>query len=656
MSTKVLVFESDAAFAAELRSELAKLGCSTSVVDDGNAGLQQAASEKPDLILLSIELPRMNGFSVCNKLKKDSKLKEVPLIIMSTESSDETFDQHRKLRTRAEDYVHKPIAFGELLQHINQFIQLEGESPQGDSGIVIEDEIQISSIDLEEEGTLVVDDQGTGASPKRVSHSPKRAASEPPKMKNVDEDIDAFIEGGFGKMTTPAHGDAPQNGSPAEAKKKSVAPPPEAPAPVDDGRVAELERELAQAHEAAAQLRADFDSRIEAEQKKLDAELDDLRGKLATAGKSGVSSREFLDLREALNKKDKEILSLKEQLGKKDKEIVDVREKALAFERTKADLDDKMLVALRELEEQKERLEALARDKDQAKKASEDFKSRLTKVQGELETRINDLNETKSRQAALQTELETRTKDLEDARVKVIEDAAAHEASSAAAQASHEGALAKQQAEAAAALETAQQEKAAELDAAKQKATSDLAAALAAREAELKAESDSRLGALHRAHQEEVGRSRRASTRRSSKSREMPRAHSSPHVKRSSSRSTRGSRNAQSSAVRRKSPRSSVTAMRGSPARCGTVTRRSLLRCRTATRRSRRRCTSVMNGSPRWRAWRANGCRRRLGSAMTASPRSVRISLSSAKRSSWSSPRALRGLGSSSDIPVSFHR
>src|SRR5271165_3681287 len=142
MSTKVLVFESDAAFAAELRSELAKLGCSTSVVDDGNAGLQQAASDKPDLILLSIELPRMNGFSVCNKLKKDGKLKEVPLIIMSTESSDETFDQHRKLRTRAEDYVHKPIAFGELLQHIRTFVPLA--SPPHDSDAILIDDLEMS--------------------------------------------------------------------------------------------------------------------------------------------------------------------------------------------------------------------------------------------------------------------------------------------------------------------------------------------------------------------------------------------------------------------------------------------------------------------------------------------------------------------------------
>src|SRR5580700_11403042 len=127
MPTKVLVFESDIVFAGELRSELGSLGCTITVVDDGNVGLQQAASEKPDLILLSIELPRMNGFSVCDELKKDQELKDVTLIIMSSESSDETFEQHKKLRTRAEAYVHKPIAFGQLLQEIDPFVALRGD-------------------------------------------------------------------------------------------------------------------------------------------------------------------------------------------------------------------------------------------------------------------------------------------------------------------------------------------------------------------------------------------------------------------------------------------------------------------------------------------------------------------------------------------------
>src|SRR5579863_1527033 len=137
MLNKVLVFESDPAFAGELRTEFGNLGCATTVVDDGNVGLQKAAADRPDLILLSIELPRMNGFSVCNKLKKDATLKDVPLIIMSSESSDETFEQHKKLRTRAEDYVHKPIAFGELLQHIQGFVPLETGTPESEGIIVI---------------------------------------------------------------------------------------------------------------------------------------------------------------------------------------------------------------------------------------------------------------------------------------------------------------------------------------------------------------------------------------------------------------------------------------------------------------------------------------------------------------------------------------
>src|SRR4051794_4179969 len=139
MGQKVLVFESDATFAADLRNELTKLGCNVQVVDDGNAGLQQATSLRPDLILLSIELPRMNGFSVCNKLKKDPSLKDVPLIIMSSESSDETFEQHRKLRTRAEDYVHKPISFDDLLARITPFVALTAGNG-GNGGAAASDE------------------------------------------------------------------------------------------------------------------------------------------------------------------------------------------------------------------------------------------------------------------------------------------------------------------------------------------------------------------------------------------------------------------------------------------------------------------------------------------------------------------------------------
>src|SRR5262249_22166441 len=149
------VFESDPSFAGELRTELGRLGATVQVVDDGNLGLQAAASDRPNLILLSIELPRMNGFSVCNKLKKDPQLKDIPLIIMSSESSEETFEQHRKLRPRAEAYVHKPVAFGELLQHIKTFVPLEA-APDSE-GILI-DELELGeSLDDDLSSTTRVD-------------------------------------------------------------------------------------------------------------------------------------------------------------------------------------------------------------------------------------------------------------------------------------------------------------------------------------------------------------------------------------------------------------------------------------------------------------------------------------------------------------------
>src|SRR4051812_19693481 len=178
MPIKILVFESDAGFAEQLSSGFAALGSETTVVDDANLGLQAAAREKPDLILLSIELPRMNGFSVCNKLKKDAALKDVPLIIMSSESSEETFDQHRKLRTRAEDYVHKPISFGELMQYIRKHVKLDAEdggpiSLSDDAGIVIDDEIQIDDTlgnDDDEVTKNIPVSRSEGAASSRSSH------------------------------------------------------------------------------------------------------------------------------------------------------------------------------------------------------------------------------------------------------------------------------------------------------------------------------------------------------------------------------------------------------------------------------------------------------------------------------------------------------
>jgi CheY-like chemotaxis protein len=433
MPTKVLVFESDVAFAGELRRELGHLGCSTTVVEDGNLGLQQAASDKPDLILLSIELPRMNGFSVCNKLKKDPNLKDVPLIIMSSDSSDETFEQHKKLRTRAEDYVHKPVAFGELLQHIQGFVPL-GAAPEAEA-IVIDDEIEVGTTDY------VLDDDDDSET--AVVSSAVVAGALARKPETVDADVDAFAESAFGRLTgpdaaTPAvETRSLRNGSfpPPGAARSSVAPSvarssvahsaarssnPPADARPPSGRIssapplgvgaAEYERvreELARANDRLAQADREIDDarqeieklRIEAgEAERLEREIDELKVRLAAGAKSGgISSREFLDLREGMNKKDKEILVLKEQLSKKDKEIVESQDRALALERGQSDLDERLLGLEREIAETREKNETLSADKDLAKKASDDFRTRLEKTKVETDAKDRQLAELRAR-------------------------------------------------------------------------------------------------------------------------------------------------------------------------------------------------------------------------------------------------------------------
>jgi CheY-like chemotaxis protein len=423
MSTKVLVFESDPAFAGELRTELGKLGCTTTVVEDGNLGLQQAGSEKPDLILLSIELPRMNGFSVCNKLKKDPGLKDVPLIIMSSESSDETFEQHKKLRTRAEDYVHKPIAFGELLQHIQGFVEIGAVAGGEGEAIVIEEDI--------ESGDYLVEDDGT-------------ATQEPPKSK-VDADVEAFAEDAFGRLTddaapppppvaqaAPAAPAAPvaTNGAAAEAKaapRKSAIPAARVPSlhpaarpGVDQAEHDKVVGELGRAKERLAATDAELaDAKRDIDKLRMDAgeaerlarEVEELKTKLtsgAGAKPAGVSSREFLDLREGLNKKDKEILSLKEQSSKKDKEIVESQEKMLALERSKADLDDRLLSLERELDEAKEKAESVSAEAAGSRKAADDLKARLEKATADLEAKESNLAEARNKAAADVASLEAK--------------------------------------------------------------------------------------------------------------------------------------------------------------------------------------------------------------------------------------------------------
>jgi CheY-like chemotaxis protein len=520
----VLVFESDSVFAGELKGQLETRGCTVTVVDDASVGLQTAATDKPDLILLTIELPRMNGFSVCNKLKRDPALKEVPLIIMSSDSTEETFEQHRRLRTHAEDYVHKPIVFTDLLARITAHVAIgaaAGGASAGEEDIVIDDDI-----DFEEDG----------------SGEPKAAATEaeePAPPGHVDEEVDKFTDAAFGSIMDQKGEAAPQSlggeaiavlseppasldleaeslppsAAPSGEESKQSAPkvasiPPRRRADSIDqslkddlakqaDRVRELEKELRETRSRISDLEdeATRAASKDSEVQRLQRELDETKAKAAAGSKGGGSAREFLDLREALNKKDKELLDLRDQVTHREKDLLGLRDTNLAGEREKADLNDRIGELERQTTDLGRQLDGAKADKDQAAKRADDFKRKGEKLQGELEARIAELSELKRKQ-----EEEAATRDAREAALR-----AEHQEAIERAEGATKAAAAAEEATRVAVAE-GQSQKTNALAEAAERAEKDRLHAVSTREVELKKEHDSKLAALHRANEDAMNR------------------------------------------------------------------------------------------------------------------------------------------------------
>jgi two-component system response regulator VicR len=110
---KILVVDDEASIVNIISFNLKKEGYEVVTAEDGEMALDMAKSEKPDLILLDIMMPKMDGYEVCRKIRKDS---EVP-IIMLTARADEV-DKVIGLEMGADDYVTKPFGNRELIARV----------------------------------------------------------------------------------------------------------------------------------------------------------------------------------------------------------------------------------------------------------------------------------------------------------------------------------------------------------------------------------------------------------------------------------------------------------------------------------------------------------------------------------------------------------
>jgi DNA-binding response OmpR family regulator len=111
---RVLVIEDDPSITLGLRINLEAEGYAVLAAEDGERGLEIARAERPDLVILDVMLPKLNGFQVLQAIRRDGIM--MPIIVLSARTAE--MDKVTGLELGAEDYVAKPFSLAELLARV----------------------------------------------------------------------------------------------------------------------------------------------------------------------------------------------------------------------------------------------------------------------------------------------------------------------------------------------------------------------------------------------------------------------------------------------------------------------------------------------------------------------------------------------------------
>jgi CheY-like chemotaxis protein len=506
----LLCIEPDSATVEQIRGELSPYGFSIQSIPNGEDAIEWGRTNRPEFIILSVE-PRKVGYAICNKLKRSPSLRDVPLILISAEETLATFEQHRKLKSRADEYLLKPLDPHDLLAKTEQLVglgmrqktdEMDVQELDADADIVIADDEDIAIItSADEEADELVEDErlaGLGGpiamptedtSEQRISPPDADAqveAASPFEGEKFDPETQAAfaaLEAGAPEGS-PAGGDmvdlrnlwsdddlpsalswdqavttavgkdealpedalrpdldvthvsdpdafrtgetlGPERiGSGAYAAVDSMevedidSPPsldelhfdettlgaggrigtPGLGIPVvrDDGRTRELEARN-------AELEARIQS-LEGERQTLRRELEEARERF-TQSATFSKEREFLGLREIINKKEKDILDLRDGMDAKEREILDHRDKVRELDRGRRDLEEKTLGFERSLVAANERVAELAQDREKSVEREKGLKARLDDAHEELRKSHEEVDALKKRLAQDETRM-----------------------------------------------------------------------------------------------------------------------------------------------------------------------------------------------------------------------------------------------------------
>ncbi len=147
---KILIIEDDEHIIELLKFNVENNGYQVSFATEGHEGLNKAINELPDLILLDLMLPGIDGIDICNKLKNKDRTKDIP-IIMLTAKGHET-DKILGLEIGADDYIVKPFSVRELMARVKVVLRRYSK----DSSAAVTAKIVIGDIVIDNEKHEVI--------------------------------------------------------------------------------------------------------------------------------------------------------------------------------------------------------------------------------------------------------------------------------------------------------------------------------------------------------------------------------------------------------------------------------------------------------------------------------------------------------------------
>ncbi|AGG88635.1 MULTISPECIES: twitching motility response regulator PilH [Rhodanobacter] len=117
---RILIVDDSPSQLLGIKRIVEKLGHETLSAEDGAAGVEVAKAEKPDLILMDVVMPNLNGFQATRTISKNADTAHIPIILVTTK--DQETDKVWGMRQGAKAYVTKPIKEEELLKALQEFL------------------------------------------------------------------------------------------------------------------------------------------------------------------------------------------------------------------------------------------------------------------------------------------------------------------------------------------------------------------------------------------------------------------------------------------------------------------------------------------------------------------------------------------------------